>query len=71
MVILTSKPFSEEEIDVLLPFLVNEGFLVQETLPNGKIWYKRTKKRLPTKICIECGVDNFMHSSTCSQAMIL
>lgn len=60
--------FSDEELDALLPFLVHEGYLKKQTLANGKVWYKRTRKKLPTKICIECGTDNFMHKINCSKA---
>ena len=44
------EQFTEEEIDVLLPYLVHEGYLVEERLPNGKIWYKRTDKPIPKEI---------------------
>lgn len=32
---------------VMLDLLVHQGFLRKETLPNGKVWYKRTDKQLP------------------------
>lgn len=41
--------FTDEELDALLPYLVHEGYLVEERLPNGKIWYKRTDKQLPAQ----------------------
>ena len=33
--------------EIMLALLTHEGFLVKETLPNGKVWYKRTDKKLP------------------------
>ncbi len=33
--------------EIMLALLTHEGFLTKETLPNGKVWYKRTDKKLP------------------------
>ena len=32
---------------IMLDLLTHQGFLSKETLPNGKVWYKRTDKKLP------------------------
>jgi len=33
--------------EIMLALLVHDGFLIKEILPNGKVWYKRTDKKLP------------------------
>lgn len=70
---MSDNPFRDMDDDTqeaLLLLLEHDGFLKKQVLPNGKVYYKRTKKRLPSKICIECGVDNYMHTGKCSQALI-
>lgn len=42
-----NKGFTEEEIDVLLPLLIHEGYLEKQILANGKVYYKRTNKQIP------------------------
>lgn len=62
--------FTEEEIDVLLPLLVHEGYLKKQVLDNGKTYYKRTNKPIPTETCPECLCHGFQHYGFCSRAMI-
>lgn len=32
---------------IMLDLLIHEGFITKEILPNGRIWYKRTDKKIP------------------------
>lgn len=63
--------FTEEEIDVLLPLLVHEGYLKKQVLDNGKVYYKRTGKEIPSEICPECKCKGYQHYGSCSRAMVL
>ena len=41
---MTSEPDMDQ---IMLDLLVHEGFLSKQKMKNGKIWYKRTNKKLP------------------------